>query len=391
MKVRELANLDVQCACGHRHRVPIRHIVTGEGALSELAGIAREFDGKNAFLVGDSHTYPLAGARVGAMLAEGGMQVRSHVFARRDHYLTDEAAIGEMLVQLPQDTDLIVAVGSGTMNDVSRAIAVRCRIPWVIVGTAPSMDGYASSTSAVICGPEKLSVPLGSPYGIVIDPELLVTAPDEMLSAGIGDVLGKHVALADWRLAAREGREHDCPQIQALIGAACRRCQAGWRGVLRRDRAAVIDMADTLVMAGAAISMFGTSRPCAGSEHQLAHAWEVAEIRRGAPHINLHGNFVGLGTLAALRLYRAAGREFDFSDLGYALPAPEDIEAILRQAGGWASLDGLGVDRELFQEAFLHAARSNPRYTILTFLDERGRLEGYARQVADETFEAAGR
>ena len=388
--VGKLAQLDLRCSCGRRHSVPIRHIVTGEGALTRLAEVVDGFEGKNAFLVGDSHTYPLAGDRVRAMLSEAGLRVRSHVFSRRDRYLTDEAAIGEMLVQLPQDTDLIVAVGSGTMNDISRAVSVRCRVPYVIVGTAPSMDGYASSTSAIICGPEKLSVPLGSPYGIVIDPELLITAPDEMLSAGIGDVLGKHVALADWRLAAREGREHDCPEIQALIEAACRRCQTGYRGVLRRDRDAVRDMADTLVMAGAAISMFGTSRPCAGSEHQLAHAWEVAEIRRDAPRFNLHGNFVGLGTLAAIRLYREASREFDFSDLRYALPDPGDIDAILRQAGGWASAERLGVDRELFLEAFVHAARVNTRYTILTFLDERGWLERCAKRVAESMYGPGG-
>ena len=383
--VADLADLDMQCGCGRRHRVPIRHIVTGAGALEALPDIASEFAGKNALITADTRTWALAGARVEALLTGAGVNVRAHVFSRRAHYVTDEAAIGELLVALPPDTDVIVAVGSGTMNDIARVVSLRCGVPYMIVGTAPSMDGYASSTSAVIAGGEKISVPLGPPMAIVMDTDLLVTAPEEMLSAGIGDVLGKHVTLADWRLAAREGREHLCGELFALIGAACRRCQAGYRGVLARDPAAVGDMAETLVMAGAAISMFGTSRPCAGSEHQLAHAWEVAALERG--QTSLHGNYVGLGTVAAILLYRAAAREFDFDDLGYALPDPDAIADIFTAAGGWALKEKLGVDRELFESAFTHAARTHPRYTLLTFLEERGRLGALAAEVTARMYD----
>lgn len=389
IQVCDLALLDMQCSCGKRHTVPIHQIITGEGVLPQLSAVVKDFFGKNAFLVGDSHTYPLAGDRVREILTEAGLRVRTYVFSRREHYLTDETAIGEMLVHLPQDTDLIVAVGNGTMNDVSRAVSVRCRIPYIIVGTAPSMDGYASCTSAIITGTEKISVPLGSPYGIVIDTDLLVTAPDEMVSAGISDVLGKHVTLADWRLAAREGKEHYCSEIADLIETACRRCQNGYKDVLKRDKAAIGDMADTLVMAGVAISMFGTSRPCAGSEHALAHVWEVDAIKDGGSASGLHGNFVGLGTIAAIMLYREAADEIGFASLHYDLPDSEDIESILREAGGWALKEKLGVDRALFENAFTYAARTNPRYTILTYLDERGRLEHYARIVTDLVYGTA--
>ena len=380
-RVDKLAGLDYACSCGRRHRVPIAHIALGQGALEKIPGIVKDFSSRNVFLIGDSHTYPLAGERVRALLESAGCKVQNYVFSRREHYVTDEAAIGELLVAMPQETDLLIAVGSGTMNDVSRAVSVRCRLPYMIVDTTPSMDGYASSTSAIICGDEKRSVPLGSPWGIVMDTDLLVTAPEEMLSSGVGDVLGKHVTLADWRLAAREGKEHYCAELSDLIELAVRRCQANYRGVLARDAAAIGDMADTLVMAGAAISMFGTSRPCAGSEHQLAHVWEVEALGKpgGSP---LHGNFVGFGTIAAILLYEEAGKEFDFSDLHYTLPNPDEIEAILRQAGSWALKEKLGVSREEFLGSFEHAARVNARYTILTYLYEKGCLGRFAETVA---------
>lgn len=384
LRAGELAGLDLQCACGRRHRVPIDHIIIGAGALERLPEAVAAYAGRRALLVGDSHTYPLAGERVRALLERAGLETESYVFSRRAHTVTDEAAIGELLVRLPPDAGLIVAVGSGTMNDICRVVSARCRLPYVVVGTAPSMDGYASSTSAVICDGEKLSVPLGTPRGIVIDTDLLATAPEEMLSAGIGDVLGKHVTLADWRLAAREGREHFCAGISDLIEAACRRCQAGCRGVLERRPEALGDMAETLVMAGAAISMFGTSRPCAGSEHQLAHAWEMDGLRAGRDA--LHGNYVGLGTVAAILLYREAAGEVDLPGLNYALPEPEAIRDIMDRAGGWATRERLGVDRASFLAAFGHSARTNPRYTILTYLHERGTLERHARAVADRLY-----
>ena len=145
------------------------------------------------------------------------------------------------------------------------------------------------------------------------------------------------------------------------IALACRRCQENYRGVLARDPAAVGDMAATLVMAGAAISMFGTSRPCAGSEHQLAHVWEVADIRRQRGDSGLHGNFVGLGTIASILLYR--------------------------EAGGWALREKLGVDRDGFYAAFSRAAQQNPRYTILTFLQEKGCLDRLAERVTARIYE----
>ena len=223
--VSNLAALDIQCKCGRRHLVPIQKIITGATALDRLSEVVEAFIGRSAFLIGDTHTFPLAGEQVRAKLESMGISVTEYMFSRRDHYLTDEYAIGELLVAMPQKADFIVTIGSGTMNDVTRAVAVRCHKPWIIIGTAPSMDGYASSTSAIIVGEEKRSVPLGSPYGIVMDTNLLVTAPDEMLSAGIGDVLGKYVTLADWRLAAKAGREHYCSMIAKMIETACNRCQ----------------------------------------------------------------------------------------------------------------------------------------------------------------------
>ena len=78
--------------------------------------------------------------------------------------------------------------------------------------------------------------------------------------------------------------------------------------------------------------------------------------------------------------------KFDFSDLDYTLPDPAELETILREAGGWALRERLGVDRAGFYGAFAHAARVNTRYTILTFLLEKGCLDPMARAVTAQVY-----
>ena len=63
LRLSDLAGLDLQCCCGRRHQVPIRHIVTGKRALDRLPEVVASFSGKHALLVGDSHTWPLAGEK----------------------------------------------------------------------------------------------------------------------------------------------------------------------------------------------------------------------------------------------------------------------------------------------------------------------------------------
>lgn len=383
--VSALADMREDCSCGRTHIVPIKRILTGRGALSGLAGILGDFEGAKVFLVGDRNTMPLAEEPVRGMLRAARCDVVSHTFESAAHLILDKKLIGAMLIRMPSDTGLIVAVGSGTLNDLSRVIGARCKIPYVIVGTAPSMDGYASTVSPVVMEGGKLSVPLGVPYAVVADTDLLRTAPDVMLSAGVGDILGKYVALRDWKLAEREKGEYFCPRIAGMIDTAVGRCAAGMEGIAKRDPAAIKDMADTLVLSGVAISMHGLSRPASGSEHQLAHHWEVELLGVHGRETPLHGNLVGFGTQVACRLYRLAGEEFDL-DFPYPLPAPEEIAGCMRIFGGYGEKETLGITRELLYDSFFHATAANGRYTVISFLEEQGRLGRYARLVTDEVF-----
>jgi glycerol-1-phosphate dehydrogenase [NAD(P)+] len=143
------------------------------------------------YLVGDENTMALGREAVRSKLDAAGCDVTEYAFPceKGKHLVTDERLIGGMLLRMAPHTELLIAVGSGTMNDTARVVSTRCGIPYIIVATAPSMDGYASSTSAVVMDGGKKSVMLTVPYGIVGDTDLIKTAPDHMLAAGAGDIL----------------------------------------------------------------------------------------------------------------------------------------------------------------------------------------------------------
>ena len=380
--VSTLAGMRMVCDCGRTHEVPIKKIITGKDALGRLPEMLSEFKGAKVVLVGDSNTMPLARKPVIEALNAAGCEVCEHTFTK-DELLLDEWLIGSMLIHMPSQPGLIVAIGSGTMNDLCRVIGARCGVPYIIIGTAPSMDGYASVTSAVMVDGLKTSVPLSVPYGILTDIDLMLTAPDEMLSAGVGDILGKYVALNDWQLAARETGECFCPYIADMMSDAVGRCVAGIPQIATRDSEMIQALTDTLVMSGVAISMHGQSRPAAGSEHQLAHCWESAghHIPGGA---RLHGNYVAFGTEIACRLYELAGEEYDLK-FSYRMPAPHEIRDYMKALGGFSTIEALGITRELLWESFMHAT-SNKRFTLIAMLEAHGKLERYAKRIADEYF-----
>ena len=381
-----LANLQVECACSRVHTVPINHIYTGKGALEKLPGVLADFRDERVLLVGDSNTMPLARERVSEMLLPLGCEVTEYEFRCKGNLVLNEELIGRMLVNLPPKTALIVTIGSGTLNDLSRVVATRTNIPWVIIGTAPSMDGYASAVSPIVMEGNKRSVPLGVPHAIIADSDLLKTAPGVMISSGVGDILGKYVALCDWQLATRETGEYYCDYIADMIYAAAERCAVNIENVKTRESAAITDMADTLIISGVAIAMHGLSRPASGSEHQLAHYWEVAlHGKKPGQNDPLHGNYVALATEAACRLYELAGEEFDLA-LPYFPPKAEWVRERMSALGDYSTKEVMGVTRELFYDSFFHATESNGRYTLIMFLEQKGRLEHYAKLLTDEFF-----
>jgi len=289
------------CACGKNHALPKTKIITGQGALYRLGKILTEFSLKKIFLLADKNTYPLAGAAIGGILSQSGISLSEYIFPE-DAPEPDERALGSAVMHFDASCDGIVVLGSGVLNDVGKILSHTASVPYVIVATAPSMDGYASATSSMVRDGVKVSLPSKCPEAIVGDTDLLKTAPDRMLQAGLGDMLAKYVSLCEWKIAHEITGEYYCEAIARLCQEALERCLRYADGLLARENRAIEAVFEGLVLAGLAMQLANCSRPASGVEHYFSHVWDMRALELGSK-AELHGIQCAYGTLLTVRLY----------------------------------------------------------------------------------------
>ena len=375
--ISQWAGMEYSCACGKSHKVDIQAIRVGSGVMQELPGILRDLGASHIFLVADNYTYEAAGRQVEQLLDQAGLSYHKRVFQTETPLVPNEYALGSVLAAMTSQDDMLLAVGSGTLNDVTKYVSARTGVPYVIAATAPSMDGYASTVAPTILDGFKTTLPAVYPAAIVADVDILKDAPMPMLTAGFGDIIGKFTSLADWRLSHQLNGEYYCPEVAGVIEAAVETCAANAQALAQREPQAIQAVTEALILSGLAMGMVGVSRPASGAEHQMAHYWEMDALRRGEEH-PLHGNAVGVGTVLAASLYEMAA---EYLPQGFAAPDKGQILACLQAAGSCADPKELGIRRELCLESLLHAMELRDRFTVQKLLEQKGQLASCAQEL----------
>ncbi|OCB00194.1 sn-glycerol-1-phosphate dehydrogenase [Clostridium beijerinckii] len=377
--IEEMADMEFDCGCGKKHRIDIKHIYVGENVYNRILDVAKEILPKEILLVSDNNTYKALGKCVENELTESGYKVNNIILVSDGDLIPDEKAIGRVLVEVNNETGLIVAVGSGSINDICRIISAKTHIPYVIMGTAPSMDGYASTVSPLIIDGAKVTYPGTNPYAIIADSNIMKDAPFEMICAGFGDILGKYTALSDWRLSNTIHNEYFCDTTEKLVRNAMYKCFENIEGAVKRDVKAIQYISEALILSGIAMTLSGNSRPASGAEHHLSHYWEIDKLSRKLEH-PLHGNSVGVGTVISAWLYKKLNIEERF---GIKTPVPEIIINLLNSIGAKSNPKALGIEKELFHRSVIHALEIRPRYTILQYAKTENMLEEYANELTN--------
>lgn len=290
-----LAGID--CACGKHHSCGIGFAAIEKGAVSHLTALTENYH--SILLVADENTYRAGGSQTVAAL--GKRLAREVIFSGKTILIPNEEAIAAVSGKL-NGVDLIVGVGSGVIQDLCKYISHTSGIPYYIVATAPSMDGYASTGAAMILNGMKVTVPAKVPDAILADTQILKDAPMDMIQAGYGDIVGKYSALNDWRLSHAVNGEYFCQTIWDLTFDMVHKTLALADGLIRRDEESIRVLMEALVIVGIAMSYAGSSRPASGSEHHLSHFFEITGIVRGQKYFP-HGIDVAYSTVvtAALR------------------------------------------------------------------------------------------
>lgn len=287
------------CSCGAKHRFS-SDVIVGCGVVSSVVDVAKARNFNRVFLLTDKTIKPLVGDVVESLLVDAGIAVVS--YALDEHPEPDEIAVGAAMMHFKNDCDAVIGVGSGVINDIGKLVAASANKPYIIIGTAPSMDGYASPSSSMARDGLKISLPSKCPDVIIGDTDILCQAPMEMLLAGLGDMLAKYIGLCEWRIANLVVGESYCERVAALVRTAVNRCVEHADGLLKRDPEAVKAVFEGLVISGAAMQYAGSTRPASGGEHYLSHVWDMRGLEFNTP-ISLHGLQCAVGTFVAAGQY----------------------------------------------------------------------------------------
>lgn len=288
------------CGCGREHSFSA-DVVTGSGAVEKLPEYVNKYGAQKVYLLSDENTWQAAGARVYDILTAAGAVCVSHCFHEKE-LEPDEKSVGSAVMHFQWDCQLVVAVGSGVINDIGKMVAAMAHLPYIIVGTAPSMDGYASATSSMNRDGLKVSLNTKGADVIIGDTDILRQAPLHMMKAGLGDILAKYVSICEWRMAGIITGEYYCEEVAQLVRDALAQCVERAEGLLRRDEDAVQAVFEALVISGVAMNYAGCSRPASGLEHYVSHCLDMRFVEFGTP-MDLHGIQCAIGTRIAVGLY----------------------------------------------------------------------------------------
>jgi glycerol-1-phosphate dehydrogenase [NAD(P)+] len=242
--------------------------------------------------------------------------------------------------------DALVGIGGGKLLDTAKWAASDLGLPMVSVATSLAHDGLASPTASLERDGVSVSYGVHPPLAVLADLDFIREAPANQLQSGIGDALTNLSAVADWQLSHEVNGE----PVDGLAAAIAR---TGAEAVLRhpgtiRDDAFLATLADALIQGGLASSMAGSSRPCSGGCHEIAHALEALH-----PGLASHGAEGAIGALICTWL---RGDE----------PLFKELAAALRRHGLPRTASELGLTTAELATAVAYAPRTRPgRYTIL--------------------------
>lgn len=226
-----------------------------------------------------------------------------------------------------------MAVGSGTVTDIGKAVAAAHGLPYAVVQTAGSVNGFADDRSVLLVSGVKRTTQTTWADALVIDTDVLVDAPVELNVSGFADLVATFTAPADWYLATALGMaDAYLPTAVALAREQGGELLAAAPLVPGADRAALERIAAVLTLSGISMGIAGTTAPCSGMEHAVGHLLEMATLKAGGESA-LHGAQVGAGSVVAALLWQRVLDEL--ADGGLArlrMPDSDAVEARVRAA-----------------------------------------------------------
>jgi len=303
-----LANTSLICPdCGREHRVPYQHILVGPGVLRQVPALvqsALRHPARRVGVIYDQAIAEIIDREFLVPFAAAGLMVQPIPLGQPELWLDSSREVGDAAAAVvPAQVEMLIAAGSGVICDLTKWIATYAHKPFILCGTAPSMNGYTSITAVIAEHDIKLTKFVDIPYAVVLDTTIMAQAPLAMIHAGVGDLAARAICNADWKLAQFLHGSFFCPVPYQMTVASETSYLAAAAEIGRAEPQAVEKLAEAIAISGLSMSILnGETSPSSGGEHVISHYWDLMSHLENAPR-NLHGAQVGIGTLIMLAAF----------------------------------------------------------------------------------------
>jgi len=242
--------------------------------------------------------------------------------------------------------DIVVGFGGGKSIDVAKYVAKLSDRYFISIPTVASHDGITSPFASLRGFNKPISRPAKAPELILMDIDIIATAPRRYNIAGFGDIIGKYTSVLDWKLAHKLKGEYYGGYAASLALMSAKHLSQNVEFIAAGTKEGIRILLEALVSSGVAMCIAGSTRPASGSEHLFAHA--ITMLCEKPP---LHGELVGVGTIMMAYLHGINWKK---------------IKKLLKFVGAPVTAKELGIPDELVIDALEMAAKIRPeRYTIL--------------------------
>lgn len=289
-----------------------------------------QFPGQTAIIIADKTTYQLLGDTISKQFESNGIkQLPAFIFQHDDLY-AEYGFVDELVAALKKHDAIPVAVGAGTVNDLTKLASHLTGRPYLCVATAASMDGYTAFGASITANGAKQTFNCPAPQACLADVNVLSAAPTDMTASGYADLFAKITAGADWILADALGIEPIDKTAWSIVQDGLHEALADPEGTKNGEVKAITGLTEGLMLGGFAMQWSKSSRPASGAEHQFSHLWNMEHHSNHGAQIS-HGFQVSIGTLAITALYDLVLKtDFQQLDIETALnqwPTPEELKA----------------------------------------------------------------
>lgn len=295
------------CPCGRKHSLLTDECVVADDGAVQMKGYIERRGFKNPIILCDENTEKFA-----VELSD----ITKTRFTVDGHAHATEVYSAQAIEFVKENgADVLIAVGSGSLHDITRYTAYDLKIPFISYPTAASVDGFVSGVAAMTWYGQKLTFESAPPIAVFAVPDVFCTAPNRLTASGVGDVIGKYTSLFDWKVGEILTGEYRCDGICGLEYEAIDAVRDAIKNRSpKTEREYTVRVMEALLLSGLAMQLTGNSRPASGAEHHMSHLWEMCLINEESDA--LHGEKVGVGLLHVLREYHSYLNNIDTKAIG---------------------------------------------------------------------------